>query len=427
MNLLRRLPLSRLLLLCGLIVAIGVSATALAIAVGGGPTPPPKPLAEAVHDALAAPPVAGVSARIQLTDHLLEGANLADGSGGEGSQLASNPLISGASGRLWIGADGRVRLELQSEKGDTQILYDGHTVSLYDAATNTFYRYTPPQGWGEGAGQSPGSGSPGTGADRHGIPTVGEIQEAIVHVMQHANLSGATPTDVAGQPAYTVRISPSRNGGLVGGAELAWDAVHGVPLRLAVYSTTSTTPVIELTATEISYGAVANSVFEVTPPANAKVDEIGPAGQSADGSAGSGQPSGAAGKPDHPHVSGLAAVQAAVPFTLDAPTTLAGMTRREVQLVSSGKHPAALITYGEGLGGIALVEGQTKTGAADGSSTSPSQSLPEGLPQVKLSGATATELPTPLGTLLQFERSGVSYLLAGSVTPATIEAAAKGL
>ena len=51
MNILRRLPLSRLLLLCGLIVAIGVSATALASAVGSGPTPPPKALPQAVHDA----------------------------------------------------------------------------------------------------------------------------------------------------------------------------------------------------------------------------------------------------------------------------------------------------------------------------------------------------------------------------------------
>ena len=34
---------------------------------------------------------------------------------------------------------------------------------------------------------------------------------------------------------------------------------------------------------------------------------------------------------------------------------------------------------------------------------------------------------TALGTLLSFERSGVRYLLAGSVTPAAIEAVARGL
>ncbi len=37
-----------------------------------------------------------------------------------------------------------MRLELQSEQGDTQIFYDGHTVSMYDASSNTLYRYTVP-------------------------------------------------------------------------------------------------------------------------------------------------------------------------------------------------------------------------------------------------------------------------------------------
>src|SRR5204862_7264958 len=110
--------------MCGLVVALGASATALASALESPPRPAPKPLAQAVHDALAAPPVAGVSADVKLTDHLLEGANLAGGDG-EASQFSSNPLLSGASGRLWIAQDGRLRLELQAEKGDTQVLYDG--------------------------------------------------------------------------------------------------------------------------------------------------------------------------------------------------------------------------------------------------------------------------------------------------------------
>src|ERR1700685_436669 len=99
--LLRRLPLSRLLLLCGLVVAIGISVTALAFALGTGPTPPPKPLAEAVHDALtgaSGDQIQGVSANVQLTDHLLEGANLTSGSAA--GQITSSPLVTGGSGRL---------------------------------------------------------------------------------------------------------------------------------------------------------------------------------------------------------------------------------------------------------------------------------------------------------------------------------------
>jgi outer membrane lipoprotein-sorting protein len=379
MNILRRLSLSRLLLLCGVVVAVGIGATALALALGTGPTPPPKPLADAVHDALSAPRVGGVSARIQFTNHLLEGANLADG-GGEASQLASSPLLSGASGRLWIGADGRARLELQSEKGDMQILYDGHNVSLYDAATNTLYRYTPPRE--SGSDGSPGAGagsssSAGTGADRNKIPTVAEIEEGIAHVTKHANLSGATPTDVAGQAAYTVRVSPRENGGLIGGAELSWDAVSGVPLRAAIYSTTSPSPVIELSATEISYGPVESSTLDFTVPSNAKIEEVTLPTKHGSGTSGSSTDGGS-----RPHVT----------------------------------------THGNGLAAIALVESPVKAGEQESASLQL-----EGLQKVSINGTSASELPTALGTLLSFERAGVRYLLVGSVTPASIEAFARGL
>lgn len=418
---LRRLPLSRLLLLCAVLVAVGIGATALATALGVGPTPPPKPLAEAVHDALTTGAggdrVQGVSAQIQLTNHLLEGASLASG-GGEASQLTSSPLFSGASGRLWISKVGQVRLELQSEKGDTQVYYDGHTLSMYDASSNTLYRYTPPQGEGGsgssseggsskgpgasgGAGESgsagessstggsssagggsgagwPGSSNGSAGSDApQEVPSVAKIEEAITHLEKHADVSGATSTDVAGQAAYTVRVSPKEGGSLLAGAELSWDAVHGVPLRAAVYSTESSAPVLELAATSISYGPVEPSVFQFTPPANAKVEEVVlPKPGEHQGSSTSG------GEHEHPNVT----------------------------------------THGSGPGTIAVLEAKAKTG-----SSSQSSSLPEGLQQVKIDGTVASELPTELGTLLSFERSGVRYLIAGAVPPAAVEAVAKGL
>jgi outer membrane lipoprotein-sorting protein len=360
-NILRRLPLSRLLLVCVLVVALGVSATAIALAVGSGPKPPPKPLADAVHDALAAPPVEGVSASIQLTDHLLEGASLASGSG-EASQLASSPLLSGASGRLWIAKDGRARLELQAERGDTQVLYDGHTLSVYDAASNTLYRYTLPANK---------DSAPPSGGAAHEIPTVAKIEEAIAKLGEHASVTGATPANIAGQEAYTTRISPKETGSLIGGAELSWDAANGVPLRTAIYSSTSSSPVIELTATNISYGPVADSVFDFTPPPNAKVEEV----------------------------------------TIDSKHSAGD---------SGGSAQPRVTTHGHGVTGIAVIEAKAKSGAGK-------VAAPAGLPQVKIDGTAATELPTALGTLLSFERSGMRYLLVGSVTPAAIEAVARGL
>ena len=366
MNILRRISLSRLLLLCGLVVALGVSATAIASAVGSGPTPAPKPLADAIHDALAAPSVNGVSASITLTDHLLEGASLAGG--GQSGELTSSPLITGASGRLWIAKDGRVRLELQSQGGDTQILYDGNTLSLYDAATNTLYHYVPP---------AHEAGAPASTAGQpHEVPTVAKIEEAISDLGKHANISAATPADVAGQSAYTVRVSPKEGGSLFGGVELSFDAVQGVPLRAAIYSSTSASPVIELAATEVSYGPVADSVFDINPPASAKIEEV----KSPD--------------PSSAQASGNSA---------------------------SGADKPKITTDGHGPAAIAVLESKTKTGATG------SKDPLEGLPKVTINGTSASELRTELGTLLSFERGGVRYLLAGSVAPAAIEALARGL
>ena len=380
MNVLRRLSLSRLMLLCGVVLAVGVGATALALAVGSGPTPPPKPLAQAIHDGLSAPKPTGVTARVQFTNHLLEGASLASGGGGEASQLSSSPLISGASGRLWVAADGHARLELQSEKGDTQVLWDGKTAEMYDASTNTLYRYTPTHETGDetlgtatdtktGAAQ----GTP-TAADK--VPTVGEIEERLAKASKHADISGATPTDVAGQAAYTVRVSPRENGGLVAGAELSWDAAHGNPLRAAIYSTDSPSAAIELAATEISYGQPDSSALQFTPPANAKVQDVTlPTGAAKSGSSSNASQ-------DKPHVT----------------------------------------VHGKGLESIVLAETPVKAGSKEGG-----LGELEGLQKVDVGGAQASELPTQLGTLLTFERAGVRYLMAGSVTPSAIEAFARGL
>ncbi len=370
MNILRRLPLPRLLLVCALVAVLGGSLAAIALALGSGPTPPPKPLAQAVHDALSAAPVEGVSANVTLTDHLLEGASLTSAAGESGSQLSSSPLLSGATGRLWVAKDGRVRLELQAEKGDTQVLYDGHTLTVYDASSNTLYRFTPPA---DKEGSITHSAPDQAG--KHEVPSVAKIEEAIAK-LDHVNVSGATPTDVAGQPAYTARVSPKEGGSLLGGAEVSWDADNGLPLRAALYSSASSSPVIELAATEVSFGPVDGSVFEFTPPASAKVEEVKlPSGEGAKHANGSGEDNG---KPN-------------------------------------------VTTHGHGVSSVAVVESKPKPGEK-------AASLPEGLPKVKIDGTTtATELPTALGTLLSFERSGVRYVLAGAVTPADIEAVARGL
>jgi outer membrane lipoprotein-sorting protein len=396
MTYLRRISTLRLLGLGAVLALFAAATAAIAIAAtGGGPTPPPKPLDEAIHDALSAPPLEGVTARVHFTDNLI----------GESDLEGADPLLGGASGRLWASADGRLRLELQadvsnSSAGDFQVLVDRNAFTLYDPGTETAYEGTLPHE--HGAGEEAGKDEP---------PSLAEARSGIEEAMKHADLSGAIPSDVAGRAAYTLHVAPREDGGLVGGAELAWDAANGAPLRAALYAKGESSPVLELSATEVSFGPVPASVFEVSPPPGAKVVELNPPAE------GTGE-GGAGAEP----VTGLEAVQAKAPFPISAPPGLAGMSRDQVRLVSSGEDAGALLTYGKGLGGIAVLElpaGEAGPGGETGGLQ---------LPSVSIEGASqARELETPLGTLIRFRRGGVEYTVVGSVTPAVAREAAQGL
>lgn len=394
MSALRRISTRRLLSICAVTLVAAIAITAVAMATGGsGPKPPPKPLANAVHDALGAPDLPGISARIEFTN------NLVDASSVQGTE----PLLAGASGRLWASpADGgKLRLELQSEGagGDTQVLVSDRQFEIYDSGSETVYKGTLPE-------EKKGEGS---GADQ--IPGLGEIETEITKVEKHAELSGAIPSDVAGQPTYTVRVAPKHDGGLLGAVEVAWDATNGTPLRAAVYSSSSSSPVLQLEATDVSFEAVSASIFDVAPPASAKVVDLGQVGEG-HGEHGS-EPSQAI---------GVDAVQKSIDFPLTAPATLAGLPRGEVRSIEVDGKQAALATYGEGLGGIAVIETASEPGnGGEGAEGGLS------LPKVSINGAPGEELDTALGTVLRFSRGGVDYIVAGSVPPAAAEAAARAL
>jgi len=382
---LRRASTRSLIIVIVAVCALAAGGAAIATAAaGGGPTPPPKPLDQAINDALSATPPAGVTADVQFTNNLFP-------SGGLLGQTGS-ALMAGASGRLWLTNDGHGRIELQSDAGDVQIVWDPQTISVYDASSNTVYRANLPQ-------QTSTSGT-----DTNTPPTLAEIDSFLTNLGADWALTGAQPTDVAGQPAYSVSVSPKHDGGLLGSLRLAWDASQGTPLRVGVYAQGDSTPVLELAVTNISYGAVASGDVNVAPPAGAKVVDLG------------------GGTPDTgsstPAVTGLAAVEAAAPFTVVAPDTLVGLPRKDVRLVGGD---TVIALYGQGLGRIALVERKVD------SSTTGSNGVLSSLPTVSLDGLTAHELATQLGTVLEWQSGGTSYVLAGSLPASAAETAARAV
>src|SRR3954471_19225164 len=137
MRRLRTASTRRLVTLVAVLVAAVAGAGIAQAALTSSPKPAPKPLDRAVYDALAAKPVEGVTARIKFTNKLLPSGSLPEDT--------ASPVLTGASGRLWLSNDGRVRLELQSDAGDAQIVADGSKFMIYDAASKTAYTGSLPQ------------------------------------------------------------------------------------------------------------------------------------------------------------------------------------------------------------------------------------------------------------------------------------------
>jgi hypothetical protein len=375
---LRTLP-TRSLLLVGVAAAlmiVGGTTIAIAATGGSGPVPANKPLPSALHEGLAGSKPAGITARIRFTNGLLPNGALL-------GQVGS-ALMSGASGRLWMRADGRGRLELQSNAGDVQVVWKRGEATVYDASSNTVYRIALPAGQPQA---------------HHAPPGVAGIGAFLAQLTKHVNVSSARPSSVAGRPAYTVQLSPKEVGGLLGSVRLAWDATRGVPLRAAIYARGGTKPVLELRTTSIKYGPVPLSTVAIAPPAGAKVVDLA-------------APSGRERGKSEAHPTKL-------PFQVVAPKSLAGLKHSATRVVGHGPHRGALVVYGEGLGAITVLE--REAGAESGAAQL------KALPTVPLDGVEGHELATPLATILTWDRGGVSYVLAGSVKPSVAESAARSL
>lgn len=403
---LRTASMPRLLAtLLGIVAAVaGGTAIALA-ATSGGKLPRHEPLAKAIRGALGAKPVQGITANINFTNNLIDTSEI----------QGSDPLITGGQGMLWASNDGRIRIELYGDGGDPEIVVHHGSWWVYDPTLGNVYEGKLPAA--SGARHSLGAGA---------LPTVAQIQSELGKLAAHLGISGAIPSNVGGQPAYTVRVSPRQGGGLLGRLQLAWDAVRGVPLDFALYARGTSSPALELAVTGVSYGKVPDDTFNIRIP-NARVVKVAsPASSSA-----AAEPK-ATGKhaTKHADVTGVKQVASHLSFTLVAPSSLGGMPRQSVSLLDTGSRHGALVIFGQGLGGIVVIEQPAtpqssqainlSTGSGDGAHGIM-------LPTVKVGAATGQELDTALGTIIRFTVGNVTYTVMGSVRPSVARAAARAL
>ena len=386
MRRLRTLTTRRLYGIVAAVAALAITGGIAQAALSGSATaPPPKPLDLAVLDALRAPDIAGVSARVTFTNGLLPGGSMPNG--------GVSPLAAGAEGRLWVAGDGRFRLELQSDTGDAQIADDGERLTVYDPASKTAYT-APSRAGGERAHRRAADARRCPPRARPARGRLAAVGRPARHDRQPAELHGADRAEGRRRPAR-------RRGARVGRGQGRAAARRG------------------LRAGRRRAGARARGHRrEVRLDPGLHVLRPAAAGRRR--------------RRDRPD--GCRRVRTA--------DDRARRRRRaaEARVRARGAEEARRAAAHEraaGPHGRAAPARSARTARASARSscsstkrrprTATAAAIGLRLPEINIDGATGTELATPLGTVVTFTRGGVSYIVAGSVPPVAAESAAREL
>ena len=229
------------------------------------------------------------------------------------------------------------------------------------------------------------------------------------------DLSGAPPVQRR-RPARPTRcaIAPKHDGGLIGAAELAWDAASGTPLRAAIYAAGAAKPVLELDGHRhlLRRGRRGRPRRSRRRPARRSTTSTSATRRTR--TRGGRAPAGRQRRRRRRRALPLPAQRARRARRPAPPARCASSGRRRA--------PGALVTYGAGLGGIAVLEQPPAAPAR-------AERRPRGL---RAAGGRARRRERPgAGHRARhgpaFERGGVRYTVIGSVPPAAAEAAAEAL
>jgi hypothetical protein len=397
------------------------------------------------------------------------------------AQPADSPLTASGSGRMWA-QDGKLRLESQGQGGDQIVVADAEAGTLwtYTFVDDTAHLYE----WaGEtpGDGASTGDDTASAGEPASPAPYPGSAHEPMTPERVSGFLQSAArfmsvevtgTTVVAGRDAYLLTMTPAATDTALGKVEAAIDGETYVPLRVDVVAKGHDAATLSFGFTRVSYDPVDDEVFAFEPPAGATVEReaIDPQGEGhggGDGAKGAEegeQPSAAARDDAMEQMKELARTAlltreeaaALVDFplawareytardyrwayvfedgmpvnALGAPVfdlaQMMGALGGESGPAGGGDDagdsppqtgPAAVLLYGEGFGSIVLAQTRTTDDIRE-----QMKQLPEVVDNIDLGGVQAKAMVTPLGSLVVWERDGVTLVAAGMVPKADIVA-----
>lgn len=191
-----------------------------------------------------------------------------------GSNANPMSLLSGTH-TLQVAANGpgKQRIALLDTMSEYDLVRNGTQVWLYDSSQNTVEHGTPQQH----ATAKPGAEARSKAGDLAKTPLTPQqaAQRLLDALSPSTNISVDGTQSVAGRSAYTLVLTPTQSGALIGKVTIAVDYQNGAPLQVAVYPTGSGSAAFQIGFTKVSFSAPSDAQFNFTPPKDATVRQLG--------------------------------------------------------------------------------------------------------------------------------------------------------
>jgi len=359
---------------------------------------------------------------------------------------AQSPLTSNGSGRIWV-SDAGMRVESQGSGGDqvAGVSKATRTAWTYDSATNAVRRWVMT---GDAPANEP---MPSPSA---AMITPAAIGLYLMQLAPYATVDVAGQGTVAGREVYLLRMTPVADDTALGAAQASIDGKTMVPLRLEVFAKSGGAAVLQFGFDSVSYDPVDAALYDLTPPAGAKVTtkQIDPSQMK--GEAGAKAHAGADGAPSEADKAEREKLARRALLTIDQAQNLVdyqiaaardytarpfrwayvfddGMPMTALgnpvfQMMGSGVSgdasatkmaPASVLLYGDGFGAIALAQTKTTPELAK-----QLEQLPALVDTTTVNGAPVRSMTTPLGGVYVWQQGDTTLMAGGMVTKADLEA-----
>jgi outer membrane lipoprotein-sorting protein len=194
---------------------------------------------------------------------------------GAGAGSAVELLTGPHTARVFVDGPAKLRIQVMDRLAERDAVRNGNEVWLYNSRDNTATHVTLPDSLKKPDTLKKGDGStPPAGQMPGSLSTPEELAARVLaKIDASTEVTVGEDVEVAGRPAYNLKVAPRSQGTLVESVSIAVDGEKGLPLSVEVRASGQAEPAFRAAFTSLTLETPDAGLFNFTPPPGATVKE----------------------------------------------------------------------------------------------------------------------------------------------------------